>query len=141
MEAGVEVGDVLKDVSIPPKFECKKFRSIWALGFYFQVASYETRLETQDFGGAATFRRPWQASARDRNVLDADVEYIGQVKEIVELDYRGTCIVVLVCRWVKLNYWGPNAMVKKDKWGFTLANFNSCSHFGRESFAFPRHCQ
>lgn len=29
--------------------------------------------------------------------------------------------------------------MKKDKWGFTLANFNSVLPFGPESFAFPMH--
>ena len=32
---GTSVPDVLKDISIPPKFQCKKFRSMWAFGFRF----------------------------------------------------------------------------------------------------------
>jgi len=51
----------------------------------------------QDFGIAATFKRPWQSSARDRNIIEADVEYIGKLQEIVELDYRHTCVFVFVC--------------------------------------------
>lgn len=47
----------------------------------------------------------------------------------------------LVCRWVRANYRGPNASVKRDKWGFTLANFQSCEPFNKDSFAFPKHCQ
>jgi len=73
--------------------------------------------------------------------VEADVEYVGEVEEIVELDYRRTCVVVFVCCWVRTNYREPNATVKRDKWGFTLANFQSCERFGRESFAFPRHCE
>jgi hypothetical protein len=30
--------------------------------------------------------------------------------------------------------------VKKDEWGFMLANFNTMVTFGYESFAFPIHC-
>jgi len=78
---------------------------------------------------------------RDRNVVEADVEYIGELEEIVELDYRRTCVIVFVCHWVKANYRGTNATVKRDKWGFTLANFESCERFGKESFVFPKHCQ
>lgn len=39
--AGTEVPDVIKDISIPPKYECKKFRSMWAFGSRFRVASCE----------------------------------------------------------------------------------------------------
>jgi hypothetical protein len=42
----------------------------------------------------------------------------------------------LDCNWVKVNFQGNVAMVKRDKWGFTLANFTSLVPFGRESFAF-----
>jgi len=43
---------------------------------------------------------------------------------------------------VKANYVGENATVVKDKWGFTLANYDKrpgvvC----RDSFAFPKHCE
>lgn len=69
------------------------------------------------------------------------MEYIGEVEEIVELDYRHSCVVVFVCRWLKAKYRGPNATVKTDKWGFTLANFEACEGFGKESFVFPKHCQ
>ena len=42
---------------------------------------------------------------------------------------------------MRANYRGQNATVKKDRWGFTIANFESCERFGRESFAFPWTCQ
>jgi len=112
---GAEIPDILRDISVPLRFECKKFRSMWAFGNHFRVASYERRLATLDYGVAATFRRPWRASARDRNFVEADVEYVGELEEIVELDYRGTCVVVFVCRWIKAHYRGPTATVKKDK--------------------------
>ena len=41
---------------------------------------------------------------------------------------------------MKANYKGRNATVKKDEWGFTMANFNIMVPFGYESFAFPIHC-
>jgi len=73
--------------------------------------------------------------------VDSDLKYIGQIEEIVELDYGSHCTVLLVCQWVKANYRGRNATVKKDEWGFTMANFGALVPFGYESFAFPIHCQ
>lgn len=42
---------------------------------------------------------------------------------------------------MKANYKGRNATVKKDEWGFTMANFRVLLPFGYESIAFPIHCQ
>ena len=72
--------------------------------------------------------------------MNATLEYIGQIQEIVEVNYGGHCTMVLICEWVKANYRGRNATVKKDEWGFTLANFNSLVLFGYESLAFPINC-
>lgn len=41
---------------------------------------------------------------------------------------------------MKANYKGTNAIIKKDEWDFTMANFNSLVPFGYKSFAFPRNC-
>jgi len=113
---------------------------MWAFGNHFRVASCEQSLTTQNCSVAATFIRPWRASTRDTNFVEAEVEYVGELEEIVEMDYRRTCVVVFVCRWVKAQYRGPNSTVKKDKWGSTLANFQACECFGKESFVFPKDC-
>jgi len=108
-------------------------------GNHLRVTSAEEQLKTSDSGVAALFRRPWRSGLRDRNVVVADIEYVGELHEIVELNYRGLCVLVLFCKWVKANYARNGATVKKDKWGFTLANFNRIVPFGPESFAFPMH--
>ena len=141
LASGEEVSDVVRDVSIPPKFSCRKFRSMWAFGSRFCVASYERSFSTRDCGMAAIFVRPWWSSARDPNPEEVNIEYVGKLEEIVELDYKRTCVVVFVCRWIKSNYRGANAIIIRDKWGFTLANFQSCERFGKESFIFPKHCE
>jgi hypothetical protein len=53
----------------------------------------------------------------------ADIEYVGNLQEIVELNYGGPCVIVLFCKFVKANYCGQYTTIKKDRWGFTLANF------------------
>jgi hypothetical protein len=96
-------------------------------------------MKTADSGVVATFRRPFQNGQRDRNIVIASLEYVGNVEEILELDYGIVCLVVLVCTWVKANYRGPSSIIKKDRWGFTVANFESLIQPGYESFAFPLH--
>ena len=105
------------------------------------MASYERNFLTQDCGVAATFVRPWRSNARDPNPEEVNIEYVGDLEKIVELDYRRTCVVVFVCRWVKSNYRRANETIIRDKWGFTLANFQSFERFGKESFVFLKHCE
>ena len=76
---------------------------------------------------------------RDRNHVVADVEYVGELHEIVEVNYGGLYVIVHLCSWMKANYKGNNATVKKDQWGFTLANFERSVPFGPKAFAFPMH--
>jgi hypothetical protein len=81
----------------PPSNRATKFRSMWAFGNHIRVAAAETHLKTCDSGVAATFRRPCRAGLRDHNPVIADIEYVGNVQEIVELNYGRLCVVVLMC--------------------------------------------
>jgi len=99
-------------------------------------------MKTCDSGVAATFRQVCRNGIRDVNQVHADVEYIGHIEEILELNYKRHYIVVLVCDFVKANYMGKNATIRKDKWGFTLAKYDKRPGvISKDSFAFPKHCK
>ena len=118
------------------------YKSMYAFGNHFHTLSSERPLRTCDSGVVATFRQICRNGRRDTNEVDANIEYVGHIAEILELNYRRHCLVVFVCDFVKANYRGENATIKRDKWGFTLANYNQ--RYGticRDSFAFPRHCE
>ena len=124
-----------------PSMIAHKYRSMYCYGYHLRVKSAETGLKTCDSGIAGTFMRDCRSGVGDRNIVTAPVEYVGNLDEIIELDYGILTQVVLVASWVKANYRGQNATVKKDKWGFTLANFNRMIEFGQDSFALPSHVQ
>jgi hypothetical protein len=69
------------------------------------------------------------------------VEFVGNVEEILELDYRNHCVVKLLCKWVKAKYSEPTPTIIRDDLGFIVANFNNMLELGKDSFAFPIHCQ
>ena len=138
---GQEVTDDVEDTSRPPSLQAQRYKSMYAYGYHYRVRNAEEAItKTCDSGVAAFFRRPCRAGRRYGNSVDANLEYIGQILEIVELNYGRHCTVILVCDLVKANYRWRNATVKKDKWGFTIANFNAMVEYGYESFAFPVHC-
>lgn len=139
--SGVVVDPIVEALSRYPSRATKKFRSLYAYGYRYRVRSAELSLKTRDSGIAATFERECRFGLRDPNPVVAAVEYVGHLDEIIELDYGIVKQVVLIGTWVRANYRGPSATVKKDEWGFTIANFSRTIPFGRDSFAFPSQVQ
>lgn len=76
-----------------------------------------------DFGVVVMFCCLWRLGVRDCNYVVVDVEYVGCLYEIVELNYGGFCVIVLLCGWLKVIFEGNNVIMKKDKWGFMFVNF------------------
>jgi hypothetical protein len=102
------------------------------------VRSSKGQKVTADCGIATTFER------HDPVVAVGDitnVEFVGNVEEILELDYWNHCVVVLLCKWVKAKYIEPSPTIIWDDLGFMVANFNNMVELGKESFAFTIHYQ
>jgi len=114
---------------------------MWAFGNHLQVVGVESHLRICNSEVATTFSRPCYTKLKDPNHVIANIEYVGHIEEIVELNYNGLCIVVLMCSWLKANYRGNQRIAKKDTWDFTLANFESCIPLGKKSFAFLMHME
>jgi hypothetical protein len=129
--------DVLESSRLPQR-RATAYRAMWAHGMHFRVRSSEEQRVTADSGVAATFERH-EPNAAEGCVMKT--EFVGNVEEILELDYQNHCVVVLLCNWVKANYNRPSPTIIRDDLGFTVANFNNMMELGKESFAFPIHCQ
>ena len=138
---GEHVEETVKALSEFPSTVARKYKSAYAFGYHYRVQSAEIPLKTCDSGLAATFVRECRAGVRDNNPVVAPVEYVGHLEEIIELDYRMLRQVMFVGTWVKANYRGSSATVKKDQWGFNVANFSRMIPFGRDSFALPSQVQ
>jgi hypothetical protein len=69
------------------------------------------------------------------------LEYIGRVEEILEFNYKVLKTVILLCNWVKANFSGNSATMKKDEYNFTLVNFSSLIPISDQFFAFPLHVE
>lgn len=63
------------------------------------------------------------------------------MEEILELNYEVLKTIVFLFNWVKANYHGNNAIVKRDEYGFTLVNFSPLIPISAKYFAFPLHVQ
>jgi len=69
-------------------------------------------------------------------------DYIGYVEEILELDYHSHFTVVLLCDWVSNSRDVRHPNVRRDKYDFTVVNFNHMDgKVHDDSFAFSLHCE
>ena len=134
---GIDVDPTVDALSSLPNQTAMRYRSMSGYGYHYRVRSAEEQMKTMDSGIAATFLRECRSGPRDRNPVVAPIEYVGYLEEIIELDYTTFRPVVLIGTWVKANYRGAHATVKKDSLGFTIANFAQIIPFGRDSFALP----
>ena len=86
---------------------------MYAYGYHYRVKNVEESIaKTCDSGVTTLFSRPCISGRRDAHLVNANLEYIGQILEIVEFNYGRRCTVILACDWVKANYRGRNASVK-----------------------------
>jgi hypothetical protein len=121
---GENIEEEVIQLSIPPTMKATAYRSTYAYGNHIRVKSVETNLVTMDSGVATIFGTPCRSNVNDRNSIEAEVESVGYVEEILELNYGTTCVIVLLCNWVRANHRGAGATMKRDEYGFTLVNFN-----------------
>ena len=98
LQQGMVVPEDVEDSSKKPSLEARKFKSMYAYGYHFRVKSAEQSIKnTCDSRVVAIFCQPCRSGRIDQNVVNADLEYIGQIVDIIELDYGRHCIVLLVC--------------------------------------------
>jgi hypothetical protein len=100
-------------------------------------------MSTSDSGVATSFERFQRLSIDDPNPEVRREEYLRWIEEILELNYKEHCVVVLACNWVKARYMGPNPTFVRDKYGFIPVNISETTvqGLGPDCFAFPIHVQ
>jgi hypothetical protein len=91
---------------------------MYAYGNHICVSNVEEHLRINDCGVTTTFEQECISSRNDHNIILA--KYVGQV---LELNYGVFNKIVLLCNWVKANYTGSSATIKRNEYGFTLVDF------------------
>lgn len=133
----VDVQEALK----LPEIIATAYRAMYAHGMHLRVQSAEEEKVTSDSGVAASVLCMNNGRLSNNEGKWQTVEYVGWIQEIIELDYRSHCCVVLVCSWIPAKLGASNANVIRDRYGFTVANFANILPLGPNSFAFLTQCQ
>lgn len=133
--------DVLQYVQ-PPQRNAASHRQMYCHGMHLRVRSSESALVTRDSGVVASFTRQLRWGLQNGRPVETSQEYVGYIEEILVLDYRNHCVTVLVCDWVRGTRDARFPTIQRDRYGFSLANFNHMDGtVHADSFAFPLHCQ
>lgn len=140
--AGEEIERDILQYSQPPERYATSHRHMYACGMHLRVRSSEGGLVTRDSGVVASFTRQLRWGLVGGRPIERTDDYVGYVEEILELDYRSHCTTVLLCDWVSNSRDVRHPNVRRDKYGFTVANFNHMDgKVHDDSFAFPLHCE
>lgn len=122
-EENVELSEEIQWLAAGPLMTARRYKGYIVNGFRFHTKDVEERRRTQNSGIVVVASTSSFSSAKDQNPIKGDVAYYGVLKEIIELYYNEKAKVVLFkCDWVDVRSEGRG--IKKDKFGFTLVNFN-----------------
>jgi len=119
---GEEIDKDTLQMSMPPTLTTRSYRLIYIFENHNRVSSVEEHL-TLDNNVVATFEHECISRPNDYRLMLAKLEYIRWVEKSLELNYGDLKTIVLLCNWVKVNYNGNSATMKRDKYDFTLVNF------------------
>jgi len=45
------------------------------------------------------FKQSSRASSKDKNIIEGNLQYVGKIQEIIELDYHSFKCCIFKCRW------------------------------------------
>ena len=85
------------------------FNALWSHGQHFQVEKIDKKRLTFDCGVMASFSQDSRASARDLNLINAELDYIGNIINILKVNFRIFHFFILDVQWFKVVCRGPQA--------------------------------
>ena len=141
-DAGEHVDLDIVQYGTPPQRHAIAHRQMYAYGMHLRVHSAEGSRVTCDSAVVTSFTEQIRWGVRNGRPIEVTKDYVVYIEEILELDYRNHCTTILVCDWVRVSNDDRYPNIKKDEYGFIVANFNRMDgKVHADSFAFPLHCQ
>jgi hypothetical protein len=114
---------------------------MWAYGQHFRVENVDKHRATLDCGIMASFKQQSRASARDLNLLDGELDYVGKIQDILEVNLRSFTIILFHVQWFQVIQRGPNRTVRRDPNGFYAIDSSKLLRKNEDPFALPQHCE
>ena len=117
------------------------FNAIWSHGRHFRVEKIDKKWLTSDCGVMASFSQDSRASARDLNLINAKLDYVGNIINILKENFRIFDFFILDVQWFKVVCRGPQAIVRRDASGFFQIDSTKLWMDQSDTFVLPQHCE
>jgi hypothetical protein len=85
-----------------PLFVAQEYKKYRLNGYIFGAKVYEESTNVQNSGISYKALTFFRASAKDKNLVEAEMTYYGVIRNIFELDYISFKEVVFYCEWVRV---------------------------------------
>ena len=85
-----------------PLFVAQEYKKYRLNGYIFGAKVYEESTNVQNSGISYKALTFFRASAKDKNLVEAEMTYYGVIQNIFELDYISFKEVVFYCEWVRV---------------------------------------
>ena len=96
--AGEEVPEDLATMSHLPSPYMRHHNSMWAYGYRFQSDDEQGRAHVSfDVGVAAIMTQTCRSSRANKNPVEAELQYVGIINDIVMVDYGHLKFNILKC--------------------------------------------
>ena len=128
-------------MSRPPFPTIKHYTSMWAHGYHFRADDEDGRANVSyDSGVAALITQECVSSRADRHPVEAALNYVGVIRDILLVDYGIHQYNVLKCSWIRPNLEGPRT-IRRDVNGFWSVKHGARQTPVVEPYVFPNHVQ
>jgi hypothetical protein len=71
-----------------------------------------------DNGVTCIFKQGNRISILDKNIVMANLHYVGMLKEIIIVPYINQCVTLMKCSWIPVHMYGNATTVRQDEHGF-----------------------
>ena len=77
----------------------RKDPTMWAYGRHYHVEIVDVNRWSFNCGIMVDFKKSSWASLKDMNIIEGNIQCVGKIHEINELDYQFFKCSILKCRW------------------------------------------
>ena len=119
----------------------KHHNLMWSFGYHFRTDEEDGRQHVSfDSGVAAIITQTYRLSRLDLNLIEVDLQYVGIIKDIMQVNYGHLKFNVLKCSWIKPDLEGEPT-IREDKDGFWLVKHGARQSLDVEPYLMAAHAR
>lgn len=122
VETSAEIDEDLVKIATPPLRLALRFPRMWAYGNHFRTDNeqHSKRHSTYDSAIATIFTEPVRGDGVDNGVVEATLQYVGILKEILMVSFGALKVTLMRASWINMDNGDGVPSTVRDECGFFL---------------------